>query len=214
MTVGGSEKTPEVDYVVDAVGKTITFETAPPTGTDNILVYYIYELPLFFRGKKQSSIDEYGVHAKRLNMPWITNRTDGVRFVQSYLNRYKEVIEKIQVGVANLLNTAEENDIVRIVNTIKGIDGNFNIKSIKWEYPKMQTTIEAGEYYFGFFEADKQIVEKLHDVENALTIVKEIREYESPEETIGLTDVVVVRQVHIKIIAETEAVSETTIVEV
>jgi len=214
VTVGGSEKTPEVDYELDTLGKTITFTTAPATGTDNIIVFYIYELPLFFRGKKQSSIDEYGIHAKRLNMPWITNRTDGVRFVQSYLNRYKEVTEKIQVDVANLFNTAEENDIVRVVNTIKGIDGNFNIKSIKWDYPKMQTTIEAGEYYFGFFEADKQIVEKLHDVENALTIVKEIREYESPEETIGLTDVVVVRQVHIKIIAETEAVSETTIVEV
>ena len=129
-------------------------------------------------------------------MPWITNRTDGVRFVQSYLNRYKEVTEKIQVNVANLFNTAEENDIVRVVNTIKGIDGNFNIKSIKWDYPQMKTTIEAGEYYFGFFEADKQIVEKLHDVENALTVVKEIREYESPEETLGLTDVVVIQVNH------------------
>ena len=193
VTVGGSEKTPEVDYELDTLGKTITFTTAPATGTDNIIVYYIYELPLFFRGKKNSSIEEYGVHAKRLNMPWITNRTDGVRFVQSYLNRYKDVQEKIKIDVANLFNTVEENDVVRIVNTIKGIDGNFNIKSIKWDYPRMITTIEAGEYYFGFFEADKQIVEKLHDVENALTIVKEIREYESPEETLGLTDVVVIQ---------------------
>ena len=192
VTVGGSEKTPEVDYELDTLGKTITFTTAPATGTDNIIVFYIYELPLFFRGKKQSSIDEYGIHAKRLNMPWITNRTDGVRFVQSYLNRYKEVTEKIQLGVSSHFNTVEENDVVHIVNEIKGISGDFAIKSIKWDYPQMTTVINAGEYYFGFFEADKQIVEKLHDVESALTTAKSLRDYESPEEVLTLASDVVI----------------------
>ena len=106
---------------------------------------------------------------------------------------YIIVQEKIQVNVANLYNSAEEGDVIKVVNDIKGINGTFTIKSIKWDYPQMTTTLEVGEYYFGFFEADKQIVEKLHNVENALTIVKDIREYESPEETLGLTDVVVIQ---------------------
>ena len=190
-----NEVHPEQDYELDSDRKTITFlaHSVPVSGTDNVVVYYMYEIPLFFRGKKNSSIEKYGVHAKRLNMPWIKNRTDGVRFVQSYLNRYKDVQEKIQVNVANLYNSAEEGDVIEVVNDIKGINGTFTIKSIKWDYPQMTTTLEVGEYYFGFFEADKQIVEKLHNVENALTIVKDIREYESPEEVLGLTDVVVIQ---------------------
>ena len=125
-------------------------------------------------------------------MPWINNRTDGVRFVQSYLNRYKDVTEKIQLGVSSHFNTVEENDVVQIVNEIKGISGDFAIKSIKWDYPQMTTVINAGEYYFGFFESDKQIVEKLHDVESALTTAKSLRDYESPEEVIALTANVVI----------------------
>ena len=60
------------------------------------------------------------------------------------------------------------------------------------DYPQLTTSIEAGEYYFGFFEADKQIVEKLHDVESALTTAKSLRDYESPEEVLTLsTDVTI-----------------------
>ena len=52
----------------------------------------------------------------------------------------------------------------------------------------MTTTLNVGEYYFDYFEYDKQIVEKLHNVEGALTTIKEIREYESPEEVLPLVD--------------------------
>ena len=36
VTVGGTEKTPEEDYEVDSIGKTITFTTAPASGTNKI----------------------------------------------------------------------------------------------------------------------------------------------------------------------------------
>ena len=191
VTVDGTEQQPEEDYELDTLGRTITFGTAPPSGTNNVVVDYTYEDPLYFRGTRQSSIDTFGIHAKRLNMPWINNRTDGVRFVQSYLNRYKDVTEKIQANVANLFNSVEENDVVQIINEVKSINGDFVIKSILWKYPEMTTVIQAGEYYFGFFEADKQIVEKLHDVESALTTSKSLRDYESPEEVLALTASVV-----------------------
>ena len=67
------------------------------------------------------------------------------------------------------------------------------IKSIQWNYPKLQTTIEVGEYYFDFFEYDKEIVAKIHDLESAITRVKDVREYESPEETITLADAIDMR---------------------
>jgi hypothetical protein len=191
VSVGGTEKEPEVDYELDSLGRLITFTTAPASGTNNVKAEYEYELPLYFRGTRQSSITEYGTHAKRLNMPWINNRGDGVRFIQSYLNRYKDVTEKIMVKFGYIFNGVEENDVVQVINSIKSISGDFMVKSIVWKYPQMATEIEVGEYYFGYFEADKQIVQKLHDLEGALTSGKILRDYESPEEVFVLNDIVV-----------------------
>ena len=183
---GGSELLPEVDYVLDSVGKTVTFATAKSGST---IATYEYEKPLYFRGTRESSITTHGVHAKRMNLPWITNREDGIRFVQSYLNRYKDVDQKVKVEFGEHENFLNENDLVFITSVVLDItDQSYVIKSIEWKYPEMTTTLNVGEYYFDYFEYDKQIVEKLHNVESALTTIKEIREYESPEEIIGLVD--------------------------
>ena len=185
VTDDGTELTPEADYTLDSVGKTIEFTNAV-SGT--IVAKYDYEIPLLIRGTKIASQNTYGVHAKRLNLPWITNRQDGIRFVQSYLNRYKDINRKIKVEIGELENFLNENDLVSVTNANMGLNGvPFVVKSIQWKYPTYETILNIGEYYFDYFEYDKQIVQKLHNVEGALSTIKEIREYESPEELLALT---------------------------
>ena len=196
VTDDGSELTPEVDYTLDSVGKTIEFTNAV-SGT--IVAKYDYEKPLLIRGTRSSSQATYGVHAKRLNLPWITNRQDGVRFVQSYLNRYKDINKKIKIEIGELDNFLNENDLIFVTNSNMGLSAQtFVVKSIQWKYPTYETILNVGEYYFDYFEYDKQIVQKLHNVEGALSTIKEIREYESPEEILPLVDStgVTVQDVH------------------
>ena len=188
---GQGEKLPEIDYTFDSVGKTITFAVAPPTGTNNIAVDYQYEEPLYLRGTRQTSIDANGIRAKRLNLRWISNKNDGIRFVQSYLNRYKEITQKIKINIGNMYNSVVENDIIRVVNAVSSIDGTFVVKSIEWSYPEFTTVLNVGEYYFDYFEYDKDIVKKLHDIEGSLTTVKTLIDYEAPEETIVINDIVI-----------------------
>lgn len=188
---GVTEMEPEVDYDVDSISNKIIFINTAPINTSTVTVDYEFEKPLYIRGTKQSSIDEHGVHAKKLIMPWIRNRFDGVRFVQAYLNKYKDIKMNISVEVPTLFNSIAENDIVHITNTIKNIDGSFVIKGITWDYPKSITTLDIGEYNFDFLEIDQQITQKIHDLEDAMTTNKDIREYESPEETLVLGDVVI-----------------------
>jgi len=206
VSVGGVEKTPEVDYDFDTMARTITFATAPATGSNNISIEYDFEKPLYIRGTREASIITYGRHAKKLNLPWITTKADGIRFVQSYLNRYKEISRKVKVSSGRMYNSLQENDIVHLTNTLKGIDDDFVIKSIRWTYPQMGTSLEVGEYYFDFFEYDKEIVAKIHDLESAITRVKDVREYESPEESITLADVLLMRIANFK---STESLSMT-----
>ena len=56
------------------------------------------------------------------------------------------------------------------------------VKSIVYTYPNINTVLEVGEYYFGFFESDKEIVKKLHDIEGAITTVKALRDWETVED--------------------------------
>jgi hypothetical protein len=193
VKISSTEKTPEIDYIFDTMTRTITFTTAPASGTNNISVEYVYEKPLYIRGTKQSSIDVYGVHAKRLNLPWINNRQDGVRFVQAYLNKYKDIQQKVKVNLGTLSCILKENDIIHVKSTVKGIDADFVIKSIRWSYPESTTELELGEYFFDYLEYDKEIVAKIHDIESAMTVVKDIRDYESPEESIAITESLLMR---------------------
>jgi len=186
----GTELLAEVDFAVNPQLRTLTFACAPACGACNIQVSYEFERPLFMRSKSQSSIDKFGVHAKRLVLSWIQTRADGLNFMNGYLNRYKDLRLNLIIDHPFLLSSLRENDVVRVVNSIKEIDNTFVIKSIKWEYPDFKTTLSVAEYTFDDFEFDKQIARKIHDLESAITTIKDLRDFEGPEELLALTDAV------------------------
>ena len=55
------------------------------------------------------------------------------------MNRYKDISQKVKVTSGKLYNSLQENDIIHIKNIIKGIDGDFVIKSINWKFPELTT---------------------------------------------------------------------------
>ena len=189
VTVGGIAQTAEQDYETCVINKTIIFDVAPGVGVA-IVVDYDYEIPLLIRGEKQSSIDLYGRHSKRLVMPWIKTRNDGIRFINGYLNRFKEIRASFKLDLAVMKNSLNEGDIVRVINNIKNIDTSYVVKSLTWRYPEMKTTMLVGEFKFDDLEYEKQIIEKLHDLESAITEIKDIRCSEQLEEVMALCDTV------------------------
>lgn len=190
VTVGGTEKNPDEDYTTCVLNKTIIFTTAPASGSCNINVTYTYEVPLLVRGEKNDSISLYGRHSKRLVMPWLKTRNDALRFINGYLNRFKDIRSSIKLELPVMKNSLNEGDVVRVINNIKNIDSSFVIKSLTWKYPEMNTDVLVGEFKFDDLEYEKQIIEKLHDLESALTEVKELADSESLEEVLCLTDVI------------------------
>ena len=191
VTDDGIESIPEVDYTLDSLGKTITFCCAPVACS--VMVFeYEYEIPLYLKGSKQNSIDANGIHSKRLVLPWIRDKNDGVRFISGYLNRYSTVRTNLLIDHPTLSTSVKENDIVTVVNDIKGINSTFVIKSLKYEYPRFTTQIEVGEYSFDDFEYDKQIAQKIHDLEGAISTIRELRGFVNPVEVFGLVDTVAV----------------------
>jgi len=192
VKISGVEQEPDgVDYEVDSLQKEITFTSPPASGTNNIVVEYNYEIPLVIKGEKPASIAQYGIHSKRFNLNWINNRSDGVRFVASYLNRYSEVNQNVSVKFGNPILYFNENDVINVKNEFLGIDTGYVIKSIEWTYPELNTELTVGEYRFDYFDNDKEIIKKIHDYETSLTQNKDIQDYESPEEIIALVDTII-----------------------
>ncbi len=188
-----TELCPEECYDVNTATKKLIFTAAGlPAMCTGILIEYEYELPLNIQGKNQESIDDIGVKSKRLVLPWITTRQDGVRFINAYLENFKDVRFRTEAEIPGLANGINENDVVNIVNEIKGICGSFIIKSLTWEYPKSTTTIQLGEFNFQMLEFAKQITEKIHDLESAVVRVKDLRDYENPQELLAMIDTAVV----------------------
>ena len=68
------------------------------------------------------------------------------------------------------------------------IDDTFVVKSLTWKYPDMKTEVLVGEYRFDDLEYEKSIIEKLHDLESALTEIKDIKCSEQLEEVIVISD--------------------------
>lgn len=186
----GTIKDPEVDYALDTLAKTVTFTAAPSSGTDNIKFVYEYEEPLYMRGTKPASIALYGTHSKKLILSWIRDRNDGIKFISAYLNNFSNIVESIEVEVPGLLSTIREGDIVRCVNSIKGIDGGFAAKSYHYMLPEGRTKIFCGEFSFDSFENDKDIAKKIHDLEASVTTVKDLLLFKNPEEILALLDAI------------------------
>jgi len=186
----GIQKTPEIDYTFDTLTRTVTFVVAPAAGTNNIKVEYEFEKPLIIKGTKPSSIALNGLHAKRLVASWIKNRLDGVRYVQGYLGKFKDIKSKIKAEIPTLVTLLDINKTVIVKNSLKNINTAFVIKSITFKYPEGKTLTNLGEYSFDQLEFDKMTTEKIHDLEHAISQVKELSEYKSPEEILGLTDTV------------------------
>jgi len=188
----GTELAAEICYNVNSLERTVIFTCAPACGMCNIQISYEFERPFFAKGQDAPSIATNGIHSKRLVMPWIRERADATRFIASYINRFKDPKQNLEIEHPTLVSSLKENDVVQVVNSLKDVDGTFVIKSISWKYPEFVTQINVGEYTFDDFEYDKQITEKLHDLESAITTIRTLQDFEFRQETLNLTDVVTV----------------------
>jgi hypothetical protein len=187
--IGCTEQEPEVCYVFCALNSQVVFNCAPAVCT-TVTVNYEYDLTLIVTGDNTCSIATHGKHSKRLIMPWIRTRTDGVKFVSNYLNRFKDIRTAYKVTLPVLKNSLKEGDVVTLVNDIKGINSTFVVKSLTYRYPDMKTDVLLGEFMFDDLEYESQIAGKIHDLEAVLGEVKTIVCGETATETLCITDVV------------------------
>lgn len=217
VTLSTVEQTPGTQYSFDTEGKTVTFVTAPPIGVNNVSIDYVYEDPIYVRRRSEASIEQHGRYDKRFVLPWIRTEADALLFAGTYISLYSVVRTQLEIVLPTLMNDLEENVVITVRDTATSgtpISGTYVVKSIQYLYPTFRTIIQVGEYHFDAFEAEKFIIQKLHDLEAMVTTVKETNLYDSVGDTMTFTeavDTVLVTDSVSDTVTFTEAVNATTV---
>ena len=184
------------EYQIDVENATLTLGTAL-TGVDTLDIEYEYEATNILTKKDDTnSKTEYGVYAKKLNVPQIRSVADiaGDKGLETLATRFialfKDVDKSYTVRIPTLVNSVREGNGVYIANplkaynfttrtlidqeggTIAGTTSDLAIKSIEWRYPEAVTILKVGEFEFDYYETLGSIISDVDTVSSTTTKYK------------------------------------------
>jgi len=205
VTVGGTEKTGYVDgsstgdYQVKKKTKTIEFDTAPASGTNNVVVDYTYSIPIKPRRRDLASITSYGQHDKVYRVPYITSRDEARKYADYIIDSFANPLKtSIWINRSNTeFNNFESyvpNQLISVNDTIRNVTGNFLIKKVVRTYPGT-LEIHVGDDPDDILFWEKEVQQRIKQLEEKDDNSTIINEDESVIETFDVeVDVTINRQ--------------------
>ena len=145
------------DYTVNFDAKTVKFLTGLSINSTCTYEFDYEDLTgsdyFYLRDTDAASITEFGRYSRKIFVPQITNQgTDLVRLGNNILNNNATPDDRIQIVIPFLYNGVRENHKITVVNDTKGINGEFLVKQIEWQYPQNRTVIQCGEIEFDGYD--------------------------------------------------------------
>ena len=101
----------------------------------------------------------------RKSVPFLTTTQDKINYATSFLNTHKDPKGRIKVIIPSLYHPYRDGDSVHVINKQLGIDGEYIIKSVQWNYPESISELILGEFVYDYSHTQYQIAEKLHVLE-------------------------------------------------
>jgi len=129
----GAEGYTAVDYTIDQLDKTITFQIAAPASGDNILVDYRYMVKVHEELPDDASIGEFRRVEKYLPLGAVESQSDALTIAQNYLTLYSKPLKiytarvpgSISIDIGKKVTLVDSgNSINKLVNIV-GITHNF-----------------------------------------------------------------------------------------
>ena len=112
--------------------------------------------------KDDDSITKYGKHSARVYVPQLLKKGDFETFAQRYRDERKDEKRRYTITLPYLLNSLRENHRVTLRNELMKFPDssgstttNEYVRSIRWQYPELKTTIEVGDHLYDAFDIIK-----------------------------------------------------------
>jgi len=182
--VDGSEKIGQLegssgkDFSVDSENKTVTFESAPSNSSDNVVIYYQFDLPIKVSVTNPASISTYGLREKKVIAGWITRFEDARTLANKLVSQYSSPT-KSNILVLSGINTSYTVGSSRnVTDSDKGITAeNMVISKIEYDTERGLTYLTVGSEIYSIFDWNKTAQEQIKDLTDFFTQESTIQEY-------------------------------------
>lgn len=172
VEVGGVLKTPGVsgstsgtfDYTANKEQKLVIFESGsiPPSGTNNVKVIVIRSLPVPMRVTDSTSITDFNRKRRSKHILGVQTVSDAEHYAKSYLEKYKEPFESVQVLTDEDLDAG---DLVQIIDTQKSKNKILYINKIERSWPARFDKVSCGDKLFRLADWQVDNAERLKRLE-------------------------------------------------
>lgn len=175
-------------YSVKPEDKKIVFNTAPPSGTNNIWVIYTYSYPVYVEKKNSDSIASYGTFMKKLHLPFLKSIDDARAYAMDYLSLYAQPLMKNKIVVPMAwINKVNIGDKIRIDDDLDNIDNYFTVQKMKVQYIKGSIELYCGQYIPQLSLLHLYIQDRIKELEKSLTTAT-LQLFGNEQETITLSE--------------------------
>jgi len=134
----GTELKPEIsgiqtgDYSISRETQKIIFNSAPATGTDNILITYTYDREITYTESSEIILpDKSNLHRHTVKKDYLKDIEDVEAYASDYLNKFSKPLVSGVVSYNNLnINDFKINNSIKVIDNTRKIDGNFVNKTL------------------------------------------------------------------------------------
>jgi hypothetical protein len=154
------------DYTVDRENKTITFDSAPASGTNNVKIFYTYAVQIKVTLQNNASITSYTQQDKKIEKPYLTSFSEARDFARNYLSIYKDPLKQSTwlIKDSTNWNSYVPNQQIDVTDDQLGNSGLYIIKKVEREYPGF-TRVTVGEKTDDVLDWQKEVQYRIKQLE-------------------------------------------------
>lgn len=133
------------DYSVNQAKKTITFVTAPPSGTGNITVNYGVSKPPSMTIDDEDSIDTYGLSERTFYFEDVVTQADAEKRAEEIKSRFAQPLKSTMLEVYHTLTPIRVGMSIRVVDDLNNIDEYFIVTEVLHQWPSAYDIVHVGQ---------------------------------------------------------------------
>ena len=147
QSFGVVDSTETYDYTVEQEDKTLTFVSAPGSGTDNVIVNYSYFFPRPVRNKDAISIANYGKRQKEIKYETVITVSDAKEQANAILSVFSLPFKSTTL-LAQVKDDLFPGYRIRVIDSVNNEDTNLTVNKIIYSFRNPYDELYVGDYYF------------------------------------------------------------------
>jgi len=133
------------DYTVEREKRQIIFESAPPAGTDNVIINYTYLQQRPVRQKNKTSIEKYGVSMYEVGYDTVLSIEDAKIQAQALIDVFSTPFRSTALFVLDYENLFPGNRITIYDPQNNEVGTELTVNSIVYQYTSEHDVLEVGD---------------------------------------------------------------------